>query len=586
MSDTGAPEDEVLNDENETVDEGEQLQKELEKQIGKFARLFAMLDSDSGSEAETALRMLKSNMRKINELQEKLTGASGDLNFVTLLGKIENGGGGADVSEYEQLIADYQAANEQLKQAEEMLRGELERYKLIHKYSDEREPEKVNLAKLARGSLKDIRESLAKLDKMVNPAENTADDMYDNLLDEMLSKDLGANGEKPTLSHRMVGGILRGMNYPIDADDAVKLQAITQAQAVALKQTAELQTKLDVIGETLPALADALDLVIYRSGEHPDIARAINEMKSAMRTADRLQAQVEEQAKEMSEMRASHAAESASWRRRNESLTRQIERMDTRMLELCNYILDGGKNPIGRKDDGTGSKKKKSADERMEELKQKALDWSNPEAMKARIKAVEQRDFRMRAGTSFNTVTVDEIMSQNHKLNKIAQFVMQRDGVKLSAEDQRVIDAYTLLPRNEVEKIIESHARLESENSSLHGQLSSTRSQLSAAQGTASQMSQDISKLRQEKSDLDRDNLLLTAERDLYKDRVRQMQTANIRTRLTSLFVGLAAGAALTGAVAFATADHDEAPQTDRTETTQTVPAQKSILRFGTPEMR
>lgn len=370
MSEQDAHDDNVVDNETEIEsgdagNEMDELQKQLEKQIGTFGRLFARMDAD-GTEGETALRMLKASMKKINDLQEQLTGSRGDLNFVTLLQKIENGSGGADVSEYEALIAEYQAANEQLKEAETMLRGELERFKLIHKYSDERQPEKVDLRRLAEKSLKEIRTAVEKLQKMTNPDETTVEDLYEGLLDEMLTKDIGdKDASKPGMAHRMVGGIMRAMDYPIDADDAVKMQALAQAQALALKQTNELQAKLDVLHETLPAMADALDLVIYRSGEHPDIARAIDEMKSAMRQADRMQARNDELQKQMSDMAQSHAVDRATWERKNRELTQAVERMDTRMLELCNYILDGGKNPIGRKDDQTGSKKSMTAEERM-----------------------------------------------------------------------------------------------------------------------------------------------------------------------------------------------------------------------------
>ncbi|MBU0858943.1 MAG: hypothetical protein KJ667_03315, partial [Alphaproteobacteria bacterium] len=170
---------------DETVDSAEKLQAELENQIGKFAKLFSMLDSNEGSESATALKMLKANMRKINELQEKLTGSNAGLSFVSLLDKIENGGGGGSeqIAEYEQMIAEYEAANETLKQAELLLRNELDRVQLIAKYGKADNIEDIDLNERAQKTLAKAKDALERMQTVLVSQTQDADGLYNAVLD-------------------------------------------------------------------------------------------------------------------------------------------------------------------------------------------------------------------------------------------------------------------------------------------------------------------------------------------------------------------------------------------------------------------
>lgn len=200
--------------------------------------------------------------------------------------------------------------------------------------------------------------------------------------------------------------------------------------------------------------------------------------------------------------------------------------------------------------------------------------------MNARIRAVEARNHRMRAGTSFDTVTVDELMAQNHKLNRIAIYAMEKAGLTLSEADRFIVDKYTLLPRGEVERVMDSYQRLMADKAALEQRVTGLSGQLSTAQITASQLSTEASTLRQEKAQLEQDNMLLTAERDVYKERVKQTLDAGFRAKLRAMFTGLALGAVVAGGTVYAISGHgNDTPDADAQQ--ETVVPTKSIMRLN-----
>ncbi|MBU0800582.1 MAG: hypothetical protein KKA05_06210, partial [Alphaproteobacteria bacterium] len=407
---------------DETVDSAEKLQAELENQIGKFAKLFSMLDSNEGSESATALKMLKANMRKINELQEKLTGSNAGLSFVSLLDKIENGGGGGSeqIAEYEQMIAEYEAANETLKQAELLLRNELDRVQLIAKYGKADNIEDIDLNERAQKTLAKAKDALERMQTVLVSQTQDADGLYNAVLDEVLQKDMGdVSGEKLAIRHKIFRGLLRGMNYPVDADDAVRLQALTAAQAQMLKDTEDLQEKIGALRDSLPELKEALDIAIYQSGEHPDLTRAVDEMKNAVRQVEALRHENARISQDAQQMRMEFQNQLSRAQNNIRSLTHQRDRLDTRMLELLNDI-DGGKNPIPKKPEAKPKTGKAAAEDfanRTDKYRKEAIDWTEPQALRARLTALAGRGYKIRLGNTFNPVTVDDVVRENHELH-------------------------------------------------------------------------------------------------------------------------------------------------------------------------
>lgn len=510
-----------MTDTADTVDsadtDNEALQKELEKTIKTFARLFARMDAD-GTEGETAMRMLKANMAKINELQEKLTGSRGDLNFVTLLQKIENGGGtDSELAEmYEQQIAECVAANEALKQAETLLRAELERVTMLAKYRKADQIDDININAMAKKALTEIKEAVDKLADMVDPDPEKVEELYANILDEMTSKDLGGPGGKPKFAHRIFAGLIRGMNYPVDADDAVKLQTLAAAQAQALKDTEELQRRLEVLKDTIPALAEALDIAIYQSGTHRDLNTAINEMKAALRTVETMREENLSLNNTIAQMRSTHAQQIAEKNVQISALQKTVLHLDTRMRHL---LLAGaaGADPIAQTvlgEEGPELRKKarESLEHRIEGFRADALEWSNAEVLRQRLDSAGKMGYRLRLGDAFKGVTLQDLARENHVLHA----ALAKKGKAATVEGTAILETYRLIPRDDIQKILDDHTRMEGVTAAARKQ---AQIDANRAQQTEERLNQTRTLLLREEAQ----NAIIRQERDSV-----QMVNANL----------------------------------------------------------
>lgn len=543
----------------------DRLQRDLEKQISQFARLFAMLDTDSEGEGAAALIKLRRNMERINELQEKLTGTRGTLNFQSLLEKIENGGGGASseqIAAYEQVIAEYQAANESLKDAETMLRAELERRQLVDKYARAAKIENIDLGGVAKKALIEMKDALGKLQEILEPHEQAVDGLYNEILDEMVTKDLGGEDRRLRARHRLFSGIMRVMKYPVDVEDAIKLQTLAATQAQMLHDTAELQEKMTALKESIPSLQEAIDIGIYQSGTHPDLNNAIKAMRVAVRQAEEFHERAALLQEQMRVMKDQHDTQMAARQKMYEQQKRMVGWLDTRMLELLNDI-DRGHDPLaGIKvpDDKGGDKKKTPSgiDARIPLYRKEALDWTSDEVLRRRLKAVADRAFKIRLGDTLRPVTLEDVLKENHALHAYLARG-KKDASVAAREGNKILASYRLVPAGDVDRLTENNKKLREQADQARREKSTALNRVQKYEGDNHLLQQELILTRDELRARGRE--LVEKERDNKKlqQQIEDMKHKKGPAPAMMMAVGVLAGAFFAAALSLVT-NSDHAP--------------------------
>lgn len=281
------------------------LERELEKRIDKFRKLWLMLDSPNENERAVAIGRLHTMMGSINDITEKMTGERGTLNFAELLNKIESGGGAnsEEVEEMRMMLDQFHQANELLKAAEDLLSHEVKRLRFLLKTRQYEEATIENPGKIVQSML-DKKDMLGKLcddlKSFLDVPDEDWGDAYKRTFEKVQREryDLQMNTYRG-LRRNFLAWMLKKQGLPGSFEDLLEIQCLTQAQQRAIQQEKALVERITLLEDAIKSFDTAMNYVLHQTYSDSKTKEALKNIEQLELELERM----EEIARERDEAR-------------------------------------------------------------------------------------------------------------------------------------------------------------------------------------------------------------------------------------------------------------------------------------------
>ncbi len=263
----GAPDD-VHNDGVNT----EALERDLEKKIDKFRKLWLLMDSPNENERAVAAGRLLIMMKNINSITEQMTGEPGTLSFAELLDKIESGGSDADPQEVQELrlmVEQYDQANTALKAAEGLLSREVKRLRFLLKTRQYEEETIKDPEKIVNGLIENrdaLQQLCADLKSFIDVPKEQWESSYTRMYDEVQRQryDL-ADAQYRGFRRNFLSWLIKKQGLPGNFEDLLEIQCMTRAQQEAVKRERALVERIEELEETIGSFDKAINYVLHQN---------------------------------------------------------------------------------------------------------------------------------------------------------------------------------------------------------------------------------------------------------------------------------------------------------------------------------
>lgn len=268
------------------------LERDLEKRIDKFRKLWLMLDSPNENERFVAIGRLHTMMNGINDITQKMTGERGSLSFAELLDKIEGAGGAnsAEVEEMRMMLEQFNEANNSLKAAEELLTHEVKRLRFLLKTRQYEEETIKNPGQIVQSML-DKQEALSKLCADLRDFLDIPDEDWGDAYARTFEKVQRERYDLAMMTYRgfrrnVLSWIMKKQGLPGSFEDLLEIQCLTQAQQRAIKQEKALVERINTLEEAIKSFDTALNYVLHQT--YSD-----EKTKEALRNIEQLELELE-----------------------------------------------------------------------------------------------------------------------------------------------------------------------------------------------------------------------------------------------------------------------------------------------------
>ncbi len=246
-----------------------ELNKFLENRLGKFDKVFRMLDTDNPEERINAFKSLNGTIKDINKTYEELTGKENFITYSYLLEQISSSSdSGIDEEQVEQLLQ----ANEDLKEAEGLLVEEVERLRTIVKiqqYSNLDMDDSLEFFENLNSHRQLIEDFLKKTSLVANNSQIITDSLYSDALNTEYSKFLGSDSNKgKKLKERVIDKVLKVIGYDTNTEryeQSKENKALLKAQnSVINEHSSRFSSQITEIEEAVIGFSKYLEASKYR----------------------------------------------------------------------------------------------------------------------------------------------------------------------------------------------------------------------------------------------------------------------------------------------------------------------------------